>query len=331
MLYTIVSILAASVPASLEVSAMQASSSCAATCNSCINTAPFAYSSAGSAANSATALHSCTTSCSGCMDVYCDHSTIELKIEKCNSSATIAGIANTPNSPYANFWLSCSLCNAPPITVEQTIPAPAPPPPPPPPSYTNTGRGQCATYPGGGTPLHSYHHAAGSASCMSQCNNNPSCCGYSVSSSGNCLNFNQGGITVNTGRQWGNADCNVKTSNPTCMYSPVPVASPPPPAPPPLVHVMPGWCNNWNHGDWPADSPGERGYGNTANQAECFAHCDANPYCQQAVFESGGQWGNECWLGTNAMVQTPRAARGSCTGTPGCINNCYNRVGWPAA
>lgn len=245
MLHTIVSILAATAAdkaldakltrLNAQVGAMQATASCSATCNTCINTAPYHYGQTGSAAASATALHSCTTACNGCMDVYCDHDTVELMIEKCNTTATISGIANTPTSPYANFWLSCSLCNAPPITVEQVLPPPAPP---------------------------------------------------------------------------------------------APVAPPPPP---PRVHVMAGWCNNWNHGDWPADSHHYSHYGNTANQAECFAHCDANPYCQQAVFESGGQWGNECWLGTNAMVQTPRAARGSCTGTPGCINNCYNRVGWPAA
>jgi hypothetical protein len=231
MLFSLVSIL--SVPTPVKHATTLQAATCQSTCDSCIATIPYNYDITGSAAVSAANLHSCTTSaCSGCIDVYCDHDTIHMMNRKCNTTALAEGISNTPTSPYAPFWLSCALCNAPPIAVEQVIPPPAPP----------------------------------SA-----------------------------------------------------------------PVPPPPVHTMEGWCNNWNHGDWPADNTGSPFYGNVADQAECFGHCSANPYCQQAVFETGGQWGNECWLGTNAMVQTPRRARGSCHNNPTCSDTCFNKVGWPAA
>ena len=105
-----------------------------------------------------------------------------------------------------------------------------------------------------------------------------------------------------------------------------------PPSMPALVHVMPGWCRQWDHpgggsrGGWAVRNPTE---------ATCFGACDALPECTQAVFESEGPWGPSCWLGQGDMTQTPGSSR-ACNArfnrdpvAPACNDICYNKAGWP--
>ena len=57
--------------------------------------------------------------------------------------------------------------------------------------------------------------------------------------------------------------------------------------------------------------------------------CDDDPACNQAVHESSGPWGQQCWLGTNVMspiLHRPLRSR-ACVSQP-CLDECYNKNGW---
>ena len=83
-----------------------------------------------------------------------------------------------------------------------------------------------------------------------------------------------------------------------------------------------GWCADW-------DSMGIDGQthfigDDSTTQADCFITCDNTPGCTQAVFETGGEWANECWLGTMLMSDpVDTDPRPSCADTADCSNSCY--------
>ena len=67
------------------------------------------------------------------------------------------------------------------------------------------------------------------------------------------------------------------------------------------------------------------------DQASCFALCDRNLACHQAVYETADSpWGAQCWLGTNIMTRLPDQNRtgGRCDEPPYCHDYCYSKVGW---
>ena len=80
---------------------------------------------------------------------------------------------------------------------------------------------------------------------------------------------------------------------------PSPHPSPPPPPPPP----PPGgsfWTN--------------------LTESECWAHCNADARCNQAVYEVNG--GGQCWTGKNPMEGRPGPSRGGCHPGP-CVDKCF--------
>ena len=75
---------------------------------------------------------------------------------------------------------------------------------------------------------------------------------------------------------------------------------PPPPGPPP-----------------PAGS-----FWTDLTEGECWAHCDSDARCKQAVYEANGN--GQCWTGQNTMLDDPAPSRGGCTPGP-CVDKCYAR------
>lgn len=55
-------------------------------------------------------------------------------------------------------------------------------------------------------------------------------------------------------------------------------------------------------------------------ETQCWAHCDSDAKCNQAVYEANGV--GQCWTGTNLMTKKPSAPRGGCKPSP-CIDSCY--------
>ena len=154
-----------------------------------------------------------------------------------------------------------------------------------------------------------------------------------------------------------NGDCVPEISPPSTPPSTPPSPPPPPAAPPsspppplpPTYSTRPGYCKRMNQG-----STNGRGYGLShfvlnnspgLTLESCFAMCDLDPICEQAVFETeASRWGTQCWLGTNRMQRddgrwlipdrsrtcsnncdpsTLRAGR-SCA----CFDTCYSKAGW---
>ena len=86
-----------------------------------------------------------------------------------------------------------------------------------------------------------------------------------------------------------------------------------------LQGIHEGWCPNWQQGS----SSGSAFY-NSATRSECFAYCDADASCEQAVHENSTQYGLQCWLGRNFIDvdETLRPPRNFCV-QPYCQTFCY--------
>jgi len=71
--------------------------------------------------------------------------------------------------------------------------------------YYEEGEGKCVTN-SGADPSHKYFHGIGQEQCRLKCDYEPSCWGFSVSTSGNCLHWMQDDIKAG-GAPWGGAKC----------------------------------------------------------------------------------------------------------------------------
>ena len=75
----------------------------------------------------------------------------------------------------------------------------------------------------------------------------------------------------------------------------------PPPTAPPSVYMMAGWCPNWREGSLVSGAR-TTGYLQSffrLNRTACFARCDAEDGCQQAVSETDNLGGlDRCWIGS---------------------------------
>jgi len=93
-------------------------------------------------------------------------------------------------------------------------------------SFTDHGAGKCQTS-DGSDPTHVYVHGVGFSACESSCDSSSACFGFSVSSFGNCLLWNQQNI-VGGGASWGGARCYIKTSGQVTTFEPTvaPTANP---------------------------------------------------------------------------------------------------------
>ena len=76
-----------------------------------------------------------------------------------------------------------------------------------------------------------------------------------------------------------------------------------------------GWCSNWKQ--LPnTNQPGHKAehgptfFHNPTSPEDCAAKCKAHPDCTQAVYEEGGPWGQECWLGGQTSDKVHRGSRG---------------------
>ena len=68
-----------------------------------------------------------------------------------------------------------------------------------------------------------------------------------------------------------------------------------------------GWCENWLGGGSGED------HWVDIREEECFALCDQDPLCNQAVHEVNSEIGLiKCWLGLNLMFEEPRGNRYRC-------------------
>ena len=88
-----------------------------------------------------------------------------------------------------------------------------------------------------------------------------------------------------------------------------------------------GWCSNWKqlpdaNQDGYKKEHGRTFFHKPTSPAECAAKCDAHPDCTQAVYEEGGPWGQECWLGGQTSDKTDRGSRGSHVATKSCKVGC---------
>ena len=76
-----------------------------------------------------------------------------------------------------------------------------------------------------------------------------------------------------------------------------------------------GWCENWLGGGSGEDHWVDIG------EEECFARCDQDPLCNQAVHEVNSETGLiKCWLGLNLMFEEPRSSR-----CDTCQDRCYGK------
>lgn len=83
--------------------------------------------------------------------------------------------------------------------------------------------------------------------------------------------------------------------------------------------VKNGKCSNWKPGSSVrklGESNSFYGSHNALKQAACWSKCDDDGACEQAVYNIPTQ---ECWLGTNAMTEDPKAQAGAM---------CYARNGF---
>ena len=58
--------------------------------------------------------------------------------------------------------------------------------------------------------------------------------------------------------------------------------------------------------------------------ADCAAKCKAHPDCTQAVYEEGGPWGQECWLGGQTSEKVHRGSRGCKRQGGPCVDHCFH-------
>ena len=82
-------------------------------------------------------------------------------------------------------------------------------------------------------------------------------------------------------------------------------------ASPYLDGVFPGWCTDWEQGSDHGDS-----FWVDLEESECWAHCEADTSCFQAVFEDDEK--GQCWIGINKMTNEPTGSR-----CPTCKDSCY--------
>lgn len=75
-----------------------------------------------------------------------------------------------------------------------------------------------------------------------------------------------------------------------------------------------GWCSNWkqlpdrNRDGYVAEY-GRTFFNNPVDEEDCAAKCRAHPNCKQAVYESEGPWGKECWLGGQVSEKKETGSR----------------------
>lgn len=75
-----------------------------------------------------------------------------------------------------------------------------------------------------------------------------------------------------------------------------------------------GWCSNWkqlpdrNQDGYVAEY-GRTFFNNPVDEEDCAAKCRAHPNCKQAVYESEGPWGKECWLGGQVSEKKETGSR----------------------
>ena len=61
-----------------------------------------------------------------------------------------------------------------------------------------------------------------------------------------------------------------------------------------------GWCSDWNEGSGQGKGL-NHSYWVNGSQQECWAHCDVDDACHQAVYQRGTQGVAQCWTGLNRM------------------------------
>ena len=77
----------------------------------------------------------------------------------------------------------------------------------------------------------------------------------------------------------------------------------PPPPPPNIQGVrFDGWCPNWVEGSVGGLGEGFSYFDQRYSLHECFARCDSDAMCQQAIYETSTRFGEQCWLGTTMMA-----------------------------
>ena len=101
----------------------------------------------------------------------------------------------------------------------------------------------------------------------------------------------------------GNFDCGCQGG---CSGSPPPPAPPSPPSPP-SPRPPP-----------PPHDPGS--YWTNLTESECWARCNSDVRCNQAVYEVNGS--GQCWTGMNMMLSQPASSRPGCKPGP-CVDTCY--------
>ena len=75
--------------------------------------------------------------------------------------------------------------------------------------------------------------------------------------------------------------------------------------------VFPGWCSDWAQGSDTGDS-----FWVDLSESECWAHCEEDTSCFQAVFEDDEK--GQCWTGLNKMTSEPTGSR-----CPTCKDSCF--------
>ena len=80
-----------------------------------------------------------------------------------------------------------------------------------------------------------------------------------------------------------------------------------------------GWCKQWGK---LANSTKPK----VESEEECWQACRDNDGCMQAVFESAGPWGLQCFIGSLNMTVRPVQSR-SCKASP-CVDHCYAKYGF---
>lgn len=102
---------------------------------------------------------------------------------------------------------------------------------------------------------------------------------------------------------------------------PGPPAPPPAPTPPPPARTEEvddgGFCKQFQ-------KLAEGNKPKVASADECWQHCRDRAECMQAVFESAGPYGVQCFLGVKNMTERPTANRGC----DGCVDHCYAKYGF---
>lgn len=94
-----------------------------------------------------------------------------------------------------------------------------------------------------------------------------------------------------------------------------------------------GWCTNWDqlpdqNQDGHVAEYGRTYFPNPIDKDDCAAKCRAHPNCKQAVFESEGYWGKECWLGgqVSPRIDSGRHRTHQPSGTKS-VDHCFHPIG----